>query len=111
MMKSVSLESCSACTKVAEKKSCCESNNSYPVNYKSEKDKCCETKVIVSRIDDQFLLVKTDPVTELSKLTDSVVYNDIIISSENSICHISQDSSPPPKSQNHIYIINSVFLI
>lgn len=111
MMDSVSLESCSACSKDVEKKSCCEEDNSAIVNFTSGKDKCCETKLIASPINEQFLLIKIESAKESFKITEVVISDEFTISVDKSSYHISQNSSPPPETQNHIYIINSVFLI
>ncbi len=111
MMNSVTFDSCSACSEAVEKKSCCEEDNSASINFTSGKDKCCETKLIISPIDEQYLVVKSESVKDSFRLAEAVISNDFTPGIDESTYDISHNHSPPPETQNHIYIINSVFLI
>ncbi len=110
MMQTSSLEACDMC-KVEEETTCCEENDnevSFTVYQFSD---CCQSEILLKPISDKFLSQKSNHDLQVIfsyPAFDSDNFNDISKSQAESY---STDKSPPFLSDNHIYLINSNFLI
>ncbi len=114
MQGSLSLSDCGMCSsaEVEEEPSCCETEDSYPIQLKSDiQNNCCELKVIDSSVKENFLLIKQEIRTDKTDLFFTIFNNETfqklnVVSAYSSFC----DSSPP-LIRTDIYLQNSVFLI
>jgi hypothetical protein len=114
MQGSMSLSNCDMCSssEVEEVHSCCENEDSYPIQLKSDiQNNCCELKVIDSSVKENFLLIKQEIRTDKIDLFFTIFSNETfqklnVVSAYSSFC----DSSPP-LLRTDIYLQNSVFLI
>ena len=90
---------------------CCDEGNDYDVSIASKNPNCCETKTIDNSIVDEYLIqnpeIKSD-LTGTHILLNNGIYNyKSIISRFFGI----MDISPPMVIGNHLYLIDSSFLI
>lgn len=116
MTGSKSFESCEICSKAMvadEEEMCCLSKNSDlgPTSFVTDQS-CCQTEFILNKVDDEFLLNKT----ELSNHHFSIIDLPIIVEEINSLQPTNQnkfycDSSPPFLIDPELHITNSVLLI
>lgn len=111
MMESVSVENCSACIETIEIKSCCDDENSSPINFTVEQYDCCQIKIAASPIDEKFFLIKTDVISSSVKSIPPFIPTDLRTTNFASEKIFSCDTSPPPSLDNHLYLYNSKLLI
>lgn len=116
MTGSKSFESCDICTKSMvedEDVSCCNSNNSDENSTAFISDQsCCQTEFVLNKVNDEFLLNKT----EATQHQFSLINFPIIVEEINSLQAVNQnqfycDSSPPFLIDPELHITNSIFLI
>ncbi|MDO8550025.1 MAG: hypothetical protein Q7S39_07750 [Ignavibacteria bacterium] len=110
MMKSASLGICEMHKEEVIKTSCCEEENEAEVYFTKANNQCCLTQLIDSSVKDNFVISKTElsgkiqlPLVMFINLTG----NSSILSSNK----FYRDTSPPPLTDNHLYLINSILLI
>jgi len=98
--------------KIEKENPCCQDEDDYSVQLNSaNSDQCCSTRIIEAKVKDNFLSVfselRIDKHSAASVLVDNNVYSPI----ENEKVYLAFTDSSPPRCSNHIYILNSTFLI
>jgi hypothetical protein len=114
MQGNTSLSSCEKCSSEENEleTSCCEAESDFSVQIKTENsDQCCVTKVIESSIKDGFLIIVNDVKIEIKNLNSFFIDKDFIHSLENRNLNFQFSDSSLPLTNNHIYLLNSIFLI
>ncbi|MCW8803411.1 MAG: hypothetical protein OQK57_03350 [Ignavibacteriaceae bacterium] len=115
MMDKKSLSECEMCMadEVKAESSCCsEEFSDYLVTLSSENPICCQDEFVYNKIEDDFILSKTDVqlilTSEVLPQVIAVILHSVDFSFEGSFyC----DSSPPFLINPEIHITNSVLLI
>jgi len=115
MMEQKSLSECEMCMvdEVKAESTCCsEESSDYLVTLSSENPICCQSEFVYNKIEDDFILSKTDVqlilTSEVIPQVVEVIPHSFDFSSEVSFyC----DSSPPFLINPQIHITNSVLLI
>ena len=110
MMESVSFEVCEMHNVQSSSVSCCETKNEADVFLTNGYDQCCSTKLVDLSVKDNFVISKSDLIskTQLPVVLCININSDL---SKISSAKFYTDTSPPPISDNHIYLTNSVLLI
>ena len=98
--------------KIKKASPCCEDEDDYSVQLKSDNsDQCCNTRIIEAKIKDNFLgdfsELRIDDRSVASVLVDTNVYPPI----DNEKFYLAFTDSSPPLYSNNIYLLNSTFLI
>lgn len=107
-----SADTCKMHKVMEEEHSCCSKEDESPVKITVNNfDGCCQFKVIERNLTDQFVPVSSDisQITHLKIIlsVSDIVYNTpLVLAQYNYI-----SSSPPPLTDNHIYLDNSILLI
>lgn len=115
MMKQKSISSCEICEVEKEKviSSCCElEQNNYSKKINSFKSNCCKEDLLYNKIDDEFLLNKTEfnfftTLENVLHIADSFQTVEQLYTPQN----LYSDSSPPFLINPDIHITNSAILI
>ncbi len=108
----VSTESCKTHKVMEEEHSCCSKDDESPVKITlNEFDGCCQFKVIERNVTDQFVPVSSD-ISQITHLKILLSVSDIVYNTPLVLAQYNYTSgSPPPLSDNHIYLDNSILLI
>lgn len=115
MMKQKSISSCDICVDemVNIKSSCCEDEqNNYSETISSLDSNCCQNEFIFNKIDDEFLINKSD--INLFSLLENVIQTVVLTPPVQKVeltYSFYSDSSPPFLINPEIHITNSALLI
>lgn len=115
MMKQKSISSCDICADemLNVKSSCCEDEqNNYGETISSPNFNCCQKEFIYNKIDDEFLINKSD--INLYLLLENVIHQVVLTPATQQVelTHTFYcDSSPPFLINPELNITNSVLLI
>ncbi|MFO7524559.1 MAG: hypothetical protein R6W68_03830 [Ignavibacteriaceae bacterium] len=110
MMKSTSLDECSICITEIETPSCCSLKSNGENLSSTKKSACCETVLIAQPIEDDYLITKTE--IQIFQYNAQSYFPELIIENQfldNSDIHFTSHS--PPMPAEHLFILNSIFLI
>lgn len=96
------------------KSSCCESENPIPINQviNDNNSTCCQSKIIDKKVDDQFVLSKSEREL-LTKNFQQINLSEIIINKIFTAVEFSYYTHSPPQkfNQSDLNILYSTFLI
>lgn len=82
-----------------------------PIKVSINDSDCCQYKVIDNKITDRFLVIAKDKDVK-SGIKVILTSGNVVYQSPSYLTYnLYTSSSPPPISDNHIYLINSILLI
>ncbi len=92
--------------------SCCEVESNFSIQIKSDNsDQCCVTRIIEPSVKDRFQIAISNLNIDTKNLSPFFIDNVFIPSIEKRNLNFQFSDSSPPLTNNHIYLLNSVFLI
>ncbi|MBM4176589.1 MAG: hypothetical protein FJ213_10535 [Ignavibacteria bacterium] len=110
MMETTSLEACDMC-KVEEESNCCEEDN-FEVSFTDNQfSDCCQSDIVLKPISDKFISQKANLENQFAPVHNFFSLTGLDDYSFTEIKTYSSDKSPPFLLDNHLYLINSIFLI